>query len=193
MSKIRLAIFASGSGTNAENLVTFFKDHPKIEIVLIASNKEDAFVLNRAKKLHIPSLTFTRAQLNDATIFHEILHPYPIDGIVLAGFLLLIPAHLIQKFPNRIVNIHPALLPNYGGKGMYGMNVHRAVIDNGDTKSGITIHLVNEAYDEGGILNQYECEIEAGETADGLAENIHKLEYAHFPSSVESWVNTFFE
>jgi phosphoribosylglycinamide formyltransferase-1 len=148
-STIRLAIFASGNGSNAEQIAHYFEDIEEVEIVRIYSNKSEAYVLERAKNLQIPSMVFSGKELRESDQVLQQLQADKTDYIILAGFLLLIPEYLIQAFPNRIINIHPALLPDYGGKGMYGMNVHKAVKASGDRQTGITIHFVNEHYDEG--------------------------------------------
>jgi phosphoribosylglycinamide formyltransferase-1 len=177
----RIAIFASGSGSNAENIADYFKDNTEVEIALILANKPDAYVLERAKKLGIPSFVFSGKEFRTSEIVLDKLREEKIDFVVLAGFMLLVPKYLVEAFPNKIVNIHPALLPNYGGKGMYGDNVHQAVIANKESKSGISIHYVNERYDEGNIIYQAETLIEPNDTADDLATKIHALEYKHFP------------
>lgn len=186
---INLAILASGSGTNAENLTRFFKNHGNIEVRLILSNKADAGVLGRADRLGIPTRTFSRSQFENPDFMLPVLRNSEIDLIVLAGFLWLIPSYLVESYANRIINIHPALLPAYGGKGMYGDRVHRAVIGAQEKKSGITIHYVNEKYDEGAIIAQFECEVTPEDTPESLAKKIHKLEYAHFPQVIESVAN----
>jgi len=183
--KIRLAIFASGSGTNAENIAKYFDGHPSICVAEVLSNKVDAFVHERAKNLGIPSSTFSKAAFKESSFVEKL---QDIDYIILAGFLWLIPKYLIQAFPDRIINIHPALLPKFGGKGMYGHHVHDAVIAAGEQKSGITIHLVNEEYDKGEILFQAHCEVEEVEKPDTLAQKIHKLEYVHFPRVIEEYI-----
>lgn len=177
----RIAIFASGSGSNAENIANYFNNNEDVEIALILANKPDAFVLERAKKLNIDSFVFTGKEMRDSDIILNKLEEYSIDFIVLAGFLLKLPDNLIESYPNKIINIHPALLPNYGGKGMYGMNVHNAVIENREKESGITIHFVNENYDEGAIIFQAKVKIEDDFDAEKLAQEIHILEYEHFP------------
>jgi len=185
----KIAIFASGSGSNAENIAHYFESNPEVEISIILSNKKDAFVLERAKKLNIPSQTFTRNDFYDTNTIVDLLKSKQIDLIVLSGFLWLVPDSLIQAYPNAIVNIHPALLPNYGGKGMYGMNVHKTVIANKEKESGITIHIVNEKYDDGKTILQAKCKIEENDTADDLANKIHELEYEYFPRAVEDYLN----
>jgi len=148
----RIAIFASGSGTNARKIMEYFQDHPKISVHLVLSNNPDAYVLTRAHQFNIPTLTFSRQELYQSSHILDILSVQGIDFIVLAGFLWLIPSYILKAYPNQIVNIHPALLPTYGGKGMYGMRVHEAVIAAGEKESGISIHYVNENYDEGQII-----------------------------------------
>jgi phosphoribosylglycinamide formyltransferase-1 len=187
---IKLAIFASGSGTNAENIISYFKNHAQICVNLILSNRSDAFVIERAKNHNIDYIVFNRDDFYKSEIVLNILNNRTIHYIILAGFLWLIPDILIQKFPNRIINIHPALLPKYGGKGMYGIKVHEAVIQNGEKKSGISIHFVNEKYDEGEIIFQASCDIEEKETPESLADKIHKLEYEHFPKIIEEVVSS---
>lgn len=182
---INIAILASGSGTNAENIGNYFSDHEQIAVSQILSNKVDAYVLERAKNLNIPSYTFTKSDYQKETFINQLKEA---DYIVLAGFLWLIPDYLIKAFPNKIINIHPALLPKYGGKGMYGQHVHMAVIDAGEKESGITIHLVNEEYDKGEILFQAKCEVTDKDTPDSLAQKIHALEQVHFPKVIEEYV-----
>ena len=185
MKKRNIAVFASGSGTNAQRITEYFSDHPEISVSMILSNKPDAYVLVRAKKLMIPSVVFDRHTFNETTEISGLLKKNKIDLIVLAGFLWLIPEDLIQAFRGRIINIHPALLPKYGGKGMYGSRVHEAVIQSRDKESGITIHFVNEKYDEGNIIFQAKCEVLPDDTPDTLAQRIHQLEYKHYPEVIE--------
>ena len=180
----KIAIFASGSGSNAENIVTYFKDKNLAEVVLILTNKADAFVLERAKKLAVESVVFSSEQLKSGELVN-LLNDKSIDFVVLAGFLLKIPENLIAAFPNKIINIHPALLPNYGGKGMYGDTVHKAVVANKEKETGITIHFVNEHYDEGAIIFQAKCKVSETDTYEDVAHKIHQLEYEHFPRVVE--------
>ena len=187
MEKINVAILASGSGTNAENIVNYFKDHPHIRIKSIWSNKKDAFVLKRAKKLNLPAHTFSGNEMENGQLL-ESLSVQSIHYLVLAGFLLKIPDHLTQAFPDRIINIHPALLPRYGGKGMYGDHVHESVLRQKDSQSGITIHLVNENYDEGRILFQAMCEVRSDDTVRSLANRIHELEYTYYPKIIEDYI-----
>lgn len=181
----RIAIFASGSGTNAQNICEYFRDDKRINVKMILSNNPKAGVHERAERLNIPSIVFNKRQLYENGSVSTLLLNKKIDLIVLAGFLWLIPEELIKLFPNKIVNIHPALLPKYGGKGMYGMNVHKAVIKNKERFSGITIHFVNEQYDKGDIIFQERCDIELYNTPELLAQKIHSLEYEHFPKVIE--------
>lgn len=176
-----IAIFASGSGSNAENIAEYFKGNADVSISLIVCNKADAFVLERAKKLNIPSKVVTGAEMKDQDSVMALMREYSIDFIVLAGYLLRIPAYLVDAYPNAIVNIHPALIPLHCGKGMYGDRVHEDVIACGDKESGITIHYVNEQYDSGDIIFQAKCQVEEGDTAHDVATKVHTLEYAHFP------------
>jgi phosphoribosylglycinamide formyltransferase-1 len=181
----RLAIFASGSGSNAENIARYFSNKPKFEISAILTNNANAFVLSRARSLNIPTLVFSRSEFNETDKIVDFLAEKKIDFVVLAGFLWLLPLNLLRKYPNSIVNIHPALLPKYGGKGMYGMNVHNAVVENKEKESGITIHMINEKYDEGKIVFQAKCDISPDDTPEDVAEKIHKLEYEFFPKTIE--------
>jgi phosphoribosylglycinamide formyltransferase-1 len=181
-----IAIFASGSGTNAQNIIEYFKDNTEIEISLVLSNRNDALVLERARQFGVPTFTFDRVTFYETHDVLAVLMRHNIDLIVLAGFLWLVPKYLTEKYHGRIINIHPALLPKYGGKGMYGMRVHESVIGSGDNESGITIHYVNEKYDDGAIIFQAKCNIETGDTAQSLAQKIHLLEYKHFPVVIEN-------
>ena len=189
MSEINLAILASGSGTNAENIAHYFKGHKNIRISLIGSNKPDAYVLTRAQNLNIPFFIFSKNELQGGHVEKK-FKGSRIHYVILAGFLLKIPQPMILSFPDRIINIHPALLPKYGGQGMYGDNVHKAIIANNETISGITIHLVNENYDEGEILNQVNCTVDPSDTFSSLAGKIHKLEYDHYPKTIEDYILT---
>ncbi|MFO7923116.1 MAG: phosphoribosylglycinamide formyltransferase [Bacteroidales bacterium] len=182
---INIAVFASGSGTNFQALVDYFSGNKYIEIKLLLCNRPGAAVLSRAEKAGIDNYVFTRQELERSTKVKDILKKYNIHFIVLAGFLLMIPKDIIKAWPDRIVNIHPALLPKYGGKGMYGMNVHEAVISSGDRFSGITIHMVNEEYDRGSIVSQHTCEVKEDDTPESLAGRIHKLEHHWYPRIIE--------
>jgi phosphoribosylglycinamide formyltransferase 1 len=186
---IRIAVFASGSGTNAQRITEYFRDsRSDVSVALILSNNPNAFVLERARNLGIPSVVFTRSEFCETEKVPRLLQEQNIGFIVLAGFLWLVPSYLLKAYPNKILNIHPALLPGYGGKGMYGMKVHEAVIASGDKESGISIHLVNEKYDDGRILFQARCPIEPGDTPDTLAAKIHELEYEHYPRVIEHYI-----
>lgn len=180
-----IAIFASGSGTNAENIINFFKENKKNEISIIFSNNKNAFVNQRAVNHNIKHHIFSRPDFYESDKILKILKENNINFIVLAGFLWLIPEYLINEYPNKIINIHPALLPKYGGKGMYGMNVHKAVVENKETETGITIHYVNKEYDKGDILFQAKCPVSLADTPEDVAKKIHKLEYKHFPKVIE--------
>lgn len=182
---MNIVIFASGNGTNAQQIIEYFSENPEINISLILSNKADAYVLERAAKFGIPSFVFSAYELKDTTIVDQKLKEFKIDFIVLAGFLLMMPSRLIHKFPDKIINIHPALLPLYGGKGMYGDHVHKAVIAAGESESGISIHYVNEHYDDGKIIFQARCPVLKTDTPEDLAKRIHQLEYSYFPAVIE--------
>lgn len=188
MLKLRIAIFASGSGTNAEQIMLHFQQHNQIEVVLALTNKKNAFVLERAKKFNVPSKIFNRNQFQESGEVLNWLLEKKVTHLVLAGFMWLMPDSIIQAYPNKIINIHPALLPKFGGKGMYGHHVHEAVKTAGEKETGITIHLVNEKYDEGKILFQATCAIETGDMPDQIAEKVHTLEYLHYPPQIEKWV-----
>jgi len=181
----RLALFASGSGTNAENIIRYFQNEPQIKVSCICTNRPDAFVINRAKRYDVPVLIFSRTEFYQTENILNYLLENKIDWIILAGFLWLVPSYLIDHFPNRIINIHPALLPKFGGKGMYGHHVHQAVIDQKEPVSGITIHFVNHDYDRGSIIFQATCPVEPGDTPDSLAARVHELEYEFFPKIIE--------
>ncbi len=180
-----IAIFASGNGTNAERIINYFKESEIAQVDVVLTNKSDAGVIKKAHSLFVDVHIFARDVFYNSNKILEILAQYNVDLIVLAGFLWLVPKNILDKYENNIVNIHPALLPEYGGKGMYGVRVHKAVIAAGDTKSGITIHKVNKHYDEGQILFQAKVDIESDETPDSLAGKIHLLEYEHFPKVIE--------
>jgi len=189
--KYQIAIFASGSGSNAERIAQYFSQHESIEVSMVLSNKANAGVFDRMRKYKkIDLLYFTNSDFLEADKVLKALQNGGIDLIILAGFLLKIPAALIKAFPKKIINIHPSLLPKYGGRGMYGKRVHEAAIQNGDKISGITIHEVNEVYDEGEIIFQANCSISEGMTADELAAKVQQLEHQHFPSIIEAYVDT---
>ncbi len=181
----RIAIFASGSGSNAENIANYFKNNLKVDVCLFLTNNANAFVLERAKKLGIKSFVFNKEQFLKTDEIVHFLVKNDINLIILAGFLLKIPENLIKTFTGKIINIHPALLPKFGGKGMYGDNVHKAVVEAKETESGITIHYVNENYDEGKIIFQSKCDVLPTDTYKDVAAKIHLLEYEHFPKVIE--------
>lgn len=186
---IKLAVFASGSGSNAQRIAEYFNNHPSVTVDIILTNNKNAYVTERAKSLQIPCLVFNRADFYETDHVLNILKERQADILILAGFLWLVPARIIQAYNGRILNIHPALLPKYGGKGMYGDFVHRAVIANQEKCSGITIHYVNENYDEGDIIFQAKCDVDANDTSDSLAAKIHSLEYENFPRVIEEEIN----
>lgn len=180
-----IAIFASGNGSNAENIINYFSGNPNVSFPLILANKPDAYVLDRAKRLKIPTYVFDKEIFYKTDEVFNILEEAKTDLIVLAGFLWLVPENILRTFPNKIINIHPALLPKYGGKGMYGMRVHEVVKSSGDKESGITIHYVNEKYDEGEVIFQTKFPIEENDTPESIAQKVHVLEYKHFPVVIE--------
>lgn len=186
----KIAIFASGSGTNAEAIIQHFTKSEVADVALVLSNKPKAYVLERAAKYNVDTFVFNRPTFYETDEVIKVLQAHQIDFIVLAGFLWLIPDYLIQSFSQKIVNIHPALLPKYGGRGMYGMRVHEAVVENGEKESGITIHYVNEHYDEGQVIFQAKCTVDTTDTAEDVAQKIHKLEYAHFPEVIEDCIKS---
>ncbi len=185
-----IAIFASGSGTNAENIIRYFKDHPYIKVSLLISNKRTAPVIEKAKALRVPVSIVDEKSFFESTDFIAHLTELNIKLLVLAGFLWKIPDLVIQAFPDRIINIHPSLLPKYGGKGMYGNRVHKAVLDARETEAGISIHLVNEHYDEGKVLFQEKINVQPDDTVDTLSERIHRLEHTCYPKVIEHYLNT---
>lgn len=186
--KTNIAILASGSGTNAENITRFFQEKQVANIKIIIANRKDAYVLERARQLKVKAVYIENAEWKEGTNVLKLLKEEKIDFIVLAGFLAKVPSSIIEAFPDRIVNIHPALLPKFGGKGMYGDHVHEAVIAAGEKESGITIHYVNENYDEGTTIAQFKCPVYENDTPEELAQRIHKLEYAHFPEVIEQTI-----
>ena len=183
--KHNIAIFVSGSGTNCENIIRYFADKPDVNIRLVVSNRADAFALVRAKRLGVPTAITPKAAFNNPDVLMPLLREHGIDFIVLAGFLLMVPDYLLEAFPRRIVNIHPALLPKYGGRGMYGHHVHEAVKAAGETETGITIHYVSEVCDGGEIIEQYRTTLSADDTPDDIAEKVHILEQKYFPGVIE--------
>ena len=184
----KIAIFASGSGSNAENIIQYFAQKPQFCVKSVFCNVPDAYVLERAKKYRIPTFVFNREEFRNPDKVFRQLQEQEIDFIVLAGFLWLMPSFITAAWPNKIVNIHPALLPAYGGKGMYGHYVHEAVIAAGEKESGITIHYVNDHYDQGAIIFQAKCPVLPTDPPDDLAARIHELEYRYFPEIIEKTI-----
>jgi len=182
---VKIALFASGSGTNVENIAKYFIGKTTAKPVCVLCNKPDAFVLERAKRLNLDSLIFNRTDFNDGKKIMDFLVKHDIDMIVLAGFLWLVPQYLIDAYPSRIVNIHPALLPKFGGKGMYGMHVHEAVKQSGETETGITIHLIDGNYDKGSTVFQAKVAIDLSDSPDDIANKVHALEYKYYPEVIE--------
>ncbi|HOY30702.1 MAG TPA: phosphoribosylglycinamide formyltransferase [Bacteroidales bacterium] len=180
-----IAVFASGNGSNAENIALYFERSVKAKVRLILTNKKDAFVTERAKNLNIPCYVFSAKELRESKTVLDKLSFFKIDFIVLAGFLLILPPPIVKAFPDKIINIHPALLPKYGGKGMYGDFVHKAVRESGDTETGISVHFVNEKYDDGVVIFQVRCSITKEDTAETIAQKVHQLEYRYFPEIIE--------
>ena len=186
----KIAVFASGSGTNAENIVRYFANNQHVTVALVVSNNPQAGVHARVNQLGIPSMTFTNKELAEGDEIVKILAECQVDWIVLAGFLKMIPQTILNAYPGRIINIHPALLPKHGGQGMYGMRVHESVVAAGDTESGITIHYINEKYDEGQQIFQARCPVWPSDTPDDVAAKVHALEYKHYPKVIESLLST---
>lgn len=185
----RLVIFASGSGSNAENIINYFKEATDITVVSVLSNRENAGVFERCKRLGVDCFYHSNADFTSNNSVLSLVEKSA-DYIILAGFLLKIPEAIVNAFPNKIINIHPALLPKYGGKGMYGMHVHRAVKANNDTETGITIHFVNKYYDEGAIIFQVKTDVDKADTPEDIAQKVHLLEYEHFPRIIEKTIRT---
>ena len=186
---MNIAIFVSGSGTNCENLIKYFADSERVNIALVVSNKSDAQALERAERLGVPAAVTPKADLNDPDVMLPLLKRYDIGFIVLAGWLPLIPNFLIEAYPHKIINIHPALLPKYGGKGMWGHHVHEAVKAAGETETGMTVHWVTPVCDAGEIIAQYKVALSPDDTVEDIAEKEHQLEMAHFPKVVEEVIN----
>lgn len=188
MKPHRIAIFASGSGTNAEEILAYFQYHPSIEVKVLLSNNPQAQALQRAERFKVKALTFNKAQFRDTYEVLTWLKDEKVTHIVLAGFMWLIPGYLIHAYSGKIINIHPALLPKFGGKGMYGKFVHEAVKAAGEAETGITIHEVNEHYDEGNIVFQATCGVDEADTPDSIALKVQKLEHMHYPKVIERWI-----
>jgi phosphoribosylglycinamide formyltransferase-1 len=183
----KIVLFASGNGTNAENIMTYFDTSNAVSVVGVFTNNSEAKVIERAKKFKVPTFVFNKSALSDDTVLNQLKQLQP-DLIVLAGFLLKFPIHIINEFPNKVINIHPALLPNYGGKGMYGMHVHQAVLENKEKETGITVHYVNEHFDEGEFIFQTNITIENCTNAEEIAQKINELEMKHFPKVIERFL-----
>lgn len=192
MEIIKIAIFVSGSGTNCENLIRYFSGSERVSCALVVSNKAEAYGLVRAERLGVPTAVVPKAQLGDAGIVLPLLQQYGVQFIVLAGFLPLVPDYLIDAFPRRIINLHPALLPKYGGKGMWGHHVHEAVKAAGETETGMTVHYVTPVCDSGEMIAQYRVALSPDDTADDIAEKEHQLEMQYFPQVVERVINETF-
>lgn len=190
MHQARIAIFASGNGSNAEEIIRYFKNYPSVSVTLLLSNNPNAYALTRAQNHGIPARVFDRTVYRDTTELLDWLAEAGVTHIVLAGFLWLVPQYMVDRYAGKIINIHPALLPKYGGKGMYGMKVHEAVKNSGDTESGITIHVVDARYDEGTVLFQATCPVYEHDSAEDIATKVHRLEYEHFPREIEKWIKT---
>jgi phosphoribosylglycinamide formyltransferase-1 len=186
---MNIAIFVSGSGTNCENLIKYFAGSERVNCALVVSNKFDAYALVRAERLHVPTAVTPKADLNNPDVMLPLLKKYNIEFIVLAGFLPLVPSFLIDAYPHRIINIHPALLPKYGGKGMWGHHVHEAVKEAGETETGMTVHWVTPVCDSGEIIAQYKVALSPEDTVDDIAEKEHQLEMKYFPKVVEEVLN----
>ena len=185
----KIVVFASGSGTNAENIIKHFKNSSSGTVVSVFTNNPKAYVLERAKNFQVPTEIFTKEELFESKVLQKLNAIQP-DLIVLAGFLLQFPKSIVETYSNKIINVHPALLPKYGGKGMYGMNVHKAIVENKERETGITIHFVNENYDEGNIIFQKKVTLLITDTPEVVAEKIHELEQQYFPSIVEEVLNS---
>ena len=183
--KKNIAIFASGSGSNTENIIRYFRKSEAIQVSLVLSNRSDAYVLERAHRLGVPCNVFPKEDWMAGDEILAVLQEYHIDFVVLAGFLVRVPDLLLHAYPNKIINIHPALLPKFGGKGMYGDRVHEAVVAAGEKESGITIHYINERYDEGNTVFQIACPVLPTDSPEDVAKKVHALEYEHFPRVIE--------
>ena len=190
MKTTNVAIFVSGSGTNCENLIRYFDDKPAVNIVLVISNRADAYALVRAQRLGVQTAVLPKARFNDEAVVMPMLQEYHVDFIVLAGFLLMVPDFLIDAYPRRIINLHPALLPRHGGRGMWGHHVHEAVKAAGDTETGMTVHYVSEVCDGGEIIAQFSIPVDPDDTPDDIAQKEHVLEMEHFPQVVEQVIET---
>ncbi len=183
----KLALFASGTGSNVLNIIKYFKNHSSIQVDCVVSNKATAGALNHAQDNNIESFAFTKNDFEENTVLDSLISR-GVTHIILAGFLLKIPPSFIQAYQDKIINIHPSLLPKYGGKGMYGMHVHNAVVQHKEKESGITIHLVNEIYDDGEILAQFKVNLSSDDTATEIAAKVQNLEQIHFPKIIENYI-----
>lgn len=192
-SKVKIAIFASGGGSNADKIIQYFKNHPFVEVGLVVSNKVDAGVLKIAAANNINALIITKESFSKTEDVIEILKSLKTNLVVLAGFLWLVPKHFVDAFPNKILNIHPSLLPKYGGKGMYGHFVHEAVKNNHDTESGMTIHVVNEKFDDGNIIFQKKCLVNDQMNANEIAAEVLKLEHTYYPQVIEKFIKNNYD
>ena len=181
----RIAILASGSGSNAENIIKYFSANNEVEVPFVISNRKEVYVHERCKYLGVPSYVIPKADFENGVVT-KFLIENKIDLVVLAGFLLRIPDDMLAAYPNKVINIHPSLLPKYGGKGMYGDNVHKAVVENKETESGITIHFLNDRFDEGEHVAQYKCEVLPTDTPEDVAAKVHALEYEWYPKVIEN-------
>ncbi len=181
----RIAIIASGSGSNAENIIKYFSGNSEVEVPFVISNRKEVYVHERCKRLGVPSYVFPKTDFENGVVT-KFLIENKIDLVVLAGFLLRIPDDMLEAYPNKVINIHPSLLPKYGGKGMYGDNVHKAVVENRETESGITIHFLNDRFDEGEHVAQYKCEVLATDSPEDVAAKVHALEYEWYPKVIEN-------
>ena len=186
---MNIAIFVSGSGSNCENIIRYFAHNDHIQVSLVISNKADAYALQRAKNLKVPSVVLSKKELQQQDIMMPLLQQYDIQFIVLAGFLVMIPDYLIEAFDHRMINLHPALLPKYGGKGMWGHHVHEAVKAAGETETGMTVHYVSNVCDGGEIIAQFSTPIDPDDTPDTIAAKEHELEMRHFPPVIEQLIN----
>jgi len=191
--KIKLAIFVSGSGTNCENIIRYFEKNEDIEVALVVSNKSDAYALVRAQKLGVPTLTVTKEELNDPEFTLQLSSIYKIDLIILGGFLLKVPALMVKAYEHRMINLHPALLPKYGGEGMYGHHVHEAVKANHEKETGMTVHWVSNDVDGGDIIAQYRTPISPNDTVEDIANKEHELEMKYFPQEIERIISQLFK
>lgn len=184
----QIAIFASGTGTNSTNIIKYFKGHQSIKVSLLLSNNTNSLALSKAIDMGIKTITFNRTQFYNGDFVLQKLKENNIDTIILAGFIWIVPELLIENYTHRIINIHPSLLPKHGGKGMYGMNVHRSVKSSGDSETGITIHLVDGEYDNGEILSQVRCDVSKNDSPESISNKVHRLEYDNFPKEIERFI-----